>query len=310
MRARRGSTDLAGVLAVDKPTGMTSHDVVLAMRRATGEGRVGHAGTLDPLATGLLFVMVGRATRLEPYLAAHGKTYEARIMLGEATDTMDAEGAVIEERPVPSGLLEAVFAADLLATFAGEREQIPPRYSAVKVAGQPAYRAARRGEEIELAARMITVHSAHLLGIDAVARAWDVRFTVSKGTYIRALADEIGRVAGTVAHLGTLRRTAIGAAAVSSASSFDAVVAAGRDGLIQPLFLDPTALLGLRVVSADASVVADGRPVPVPAVRGLHGEVADGSLVSVLAGGCLRGIYRRFGAVLRAETVFEPGLQL
>ncbi len=309
MTARRGSTELAGVLPVDKPTGMTSHDVVAAVRRATGEGRVGHAGTLDPLATGLLFVMVGRATRLEPYLAGHDKTYEARILFGKATDTMDAEGMVVEERPVPTRLLDAAFASNLLATFEGEREQVPPRYSAVKIAGEPAYRAARRGEEIELAARRINVHSALLLGIDVAAQAWDVRFTVSKGTYIRALGDEIGRAAGTVAHLGALRRTAIGATDVSRAASLDAAVAAGRDGLLRSLFLDPVALLGLPVVSADLAVVADGRPVPLVATTRSDGDITDGALVSVLAGGCLRGIYRRLGAVLRAETVFEPGLQ-
>src|SRR5665648_353727 len=142
MSTRRGATDLSGILAVDKPSGITSHDVVAAVRRATGERRVGHAGTLDPVATGLLTILVGPATRLEPYLSGHDKTYVATIAFGTSTDTDDADGAVIQTVPVPGDVIDPDAASRLLASFTGEQLQVPPAYSAIKRGGQVAHRAA------------------------------------------------------------------------------------------------------------------------------------------------------------------------
>ena len=210
MTARRGATNLAGVLLVDKPQGLTSHDVLLAVRRATGERRIGHAGTLDPMATGLLFVLVGVATRLERYLVGHDKSYRARISFGVATDTLDAEGAVTETAPVPPGTLTDETARRLLAATLGPQDQDPPAYSAIKTDGVPAHRTARAGGTPVLEPRPITVHAAELVAIDAASLTWEVDFRVSKGTYVRALARDLGTAAGTVAHLTGLRRTSVG----------------------------------------------------------------------------------------------------
>ncbi|HZL05264.1 MAG TPA: tRNA pseudouridine(55) synthase TruB, partial [Coriobacteriia bacterium] len=192
MSTRRGATDLSGILAVDKPSGITSHDVVAAVRRATGERRVGHAGTLDPVATGLLTILVGPATRLEPYLSGHDKTYVATIAFGTSTDTDDADGAVIQTVPVPGDVIDPDAASRLLASFTGEQLQVPPAYSAIKRGGQVAHRAARAGEPLAIEPRPVVVRAAELIAIDSTVPVWDVRFTVSKGTYIRALARDIG----------------------------------------------------------------------------------------------------------------------
>ena len=184
--ARRGATGLSGILLVDKPEGMTSHDVVAIVRRATGEGRVGHAGTLDPAATGLLVVLVGPATRLEPYLSSATKSYEATIAFGAATDTDDADGVIVATSPVPENVRDPAYAQALLARFLGESEQVPPTYSAIKTAGKAAHRVARAGGEVVVQPRPIRVDEARLLGVDPATESWRVSFTVSKGTYIRA----------------------------------------------------------------------------------------------------------------------------
>ncbi len=210
--ARRGATGLSGILLVDKPEGMTSHDVVAIVRRATGEGRVGHAGTLDPAATGLLVVLVGPATRLEPYLSSATKSYEATIAFGAATDTDDADGAVIATSPVPTEVGDPVYARALLARLLGDSEQMPPTYSAIKTAGEVAHRVARAGGEVVVRPRAIRVDEARLLDVDPETESWRVAFTVSKGTYIRALARDVGLAADTHAHLSGLTRTNSGRA--------------------------------------------------------------------------------------------------
>ena len=188
-----------------KPAGPTSHDVVDIVRRALGTRRVGHTGTLDPFAAGLLVMVVGRATRLVPFAAAWSKSYEGRIRLGVTTDSDDATGRILAQRPVAvdQAALERV-----LDGFRGTYRQRPPAYSAVKVAGERAYRRARRGEQVEPEARDVEIRALEVTGFAAP----DVEFraTVSGGTYLRSLARDIGAALGCGGHLAVLRRTAVG----------------------------------------------------------------------------------------------------
>lgn len=303
MRSRRGATDLAGVLLVDKPAGATSHDVVDAVRRATGERRVGHAGTLDPMATGLLLVLVGRATRLERYLVGHDKRYEARIAFGRATDTLDAEGTVTDQMPVPEVLLDKEAAQVLLRSFLGQHEQMPPAYSAIKRNGVPAYRLARAGGQPELEPRAIEVTEAVVRSVDPVNKTWDVLFTVSSGTYVRSLARDIGVAGGTVAHLAALRRTRIGAADVSAALSLESIADRLADSGFSALTTDPVPLLEFPVSDVDPVEARDGRPVPY------EGALREGARATLTGAGELLGVYVRRGDRLAAETVFSPGIQ-
>ncbi|MCU0619438.1 MAG: tRNA pseudouridine(55) synthase TruB [Gemmatimonadaceae bacterium] len=200
-----------GLVLLDKPAGISSHDAVLAARRAAGEKRVGHAGTLDPFATGLLVCLFGRATRLLPYLPGEPKVYEATLAFGRETDTEDLLGAVVREAPLPSEA--AVRAA--LPHFVGPLLQVPPAYSAKRIGGTRAYEAARAGVAVELAPVPIVVNALELL-------AWngdgcDVRVTCGGGTYVRSLARDIARHVGSAAHLVALRRTHAGPFAVSDA---------------------------------------------------------------------------------------------
>ncbi len=300
MRSRRGATDLCGVLAVDKPGGMTSHDVVAAVRRATGERRIGHAGTLDPSATGLLVLLIGPYTRLEPYLSAESKTYEARIAFGAETDTDDADGAVTAEREVPEDVFDPARARELLERLLGRSMQTPPAYSAIKAGGRVAYKAARAGEALALEQRPIEVFEARLRGVDAGARAWDVAFRVSKGTYVRALARDLGRSAGTAAHLAALRRTRSGALDVAHAHSLDEVRDAAAKGALPQLFADGLTALALPVVEADPVPVTAGRRLP----RSLAPALPSGALAAVAARGRLLAVYRVADRALEPDAVF------
>lgn len=298
MRPRRGATSLSGILPLDKPEGMTSHDVVAALRRASGEQRIGHAGTLDPMATGLLVTLVGRHARLEPYLSARDKTYEARIAFGSATDTEDADGEVTGTAPVPERLFDPAEAETVLAGFVGPRQQTPPAFSAIKVDGEVSHRRARAGAEVVLEPRPIEVFEAELMGLDAGAMTWDVRFRVSKGTYVRSLARDIGLAAGTLAHLSALRRTASGPLRVAEAHSLTDAESAAAEGHLAGLFADPLAALDLPSVEAPASDVANGR-----AIEAGPDAPADGTAAAVTVEGRFAGVYRRQGDRLRAECV-------
>ncbi len=291
---RRGATALAGILLVDKPAGMTSHDVVAIVRRETGEGRVGHAGTLDPMATGLLVVLIGPFTRLEPFLSAAAKSYDARIVFGSETDTDDAEGAVVATAPVPDGVRDPDYARTMLAASLGKTSQVPPAYSAIKVGGRVAHRAARAGQQLELEARPVEVLGASLISIDRSAPSWDVTYTLSKGTYVRALARDLGRACGTVAHLGALRRTASGPLLIDDAISLQTVSVAARKGRLEALFAEPLSTLGLPVIEGDAARMANGRSIPL----GEEDAPAEESLFAVTAGGELAGVYRARGGRL------------
>jgi tRNA pseudouridine55 synthase len=197
---------ISGVLVVDKPVGMTSHDVVQAIRNGTGLRRAGHTGTLDPRASGVLVILVGPAVRLSEYVSASDKRYQAIIRLGSTTDTFDADGK-FTRNDVPVNVTEAEFDA-VLQTFIGEIEQTPPPYSAVKVQGRKAYEMARQGEEVELAPRKIQVH--HLEVLEWAPPEVVVDVHCSSGTYVRSLANDLGEKLGTGAYLVGLRRTKSG----------------------------------------------------------------------------------------------------
>jgi tRNA pseudouridine55 synthase len=197
---------VSGVLVIDKPIGLTSHDVVQIIRRGTGIRRAGHTGTLDPRASGVLVVLIGPAVRLSEYVSASDKRYQATIRLGGTTDTYDAEGIVTSEKP-STHITEEKF-DEILQTYVGEIEQVPPPYSAVKVKGRKAYEMARKGEQVELQPRKIQVYSLDILEWDPPEVVIDAY--CSSGTYIRSLANDLGESLGTGAYLIGLRRTKSG----------------------------------------------------------------------------------------------------
>ena len=198
-----------GLLVIDKQAGMTSHDVVAICRRILNERRVGHAGTLDPAATGVLVVGVGRATRLLRFVEDTDKEYVAEAAFGVTTTTLDAEGDVVAEKD-PSGVTE-VDLREVLGQFLGEIDQVPPMVSAIKVGGEALYRKARRGEDVERPARRVRVDEIELMSFDGGARARaTLRVRCSRGTYIRSLVADIGEALGVGAHVAALRRTKVG----------------------------------------------------------------------------------------------------
>ncbi|OGO31884.1 MAG: tRNA pseudouridine(55) synthase TruB [Chloroflexi bacterium RBG_16_54_18] len=197
---------VSGVLVVDKPVGLTSHDVVQIIRRGTGIRRAGHTGTLDPRASGVLVILVGPAVRLSEYVSASDKRYQATVRLGASTDTYDAEGTILSTRSVED-VTEDSF-DEILQTFTGEIIQVPPPYSAVKVKGRKAYEMAREGEEVILEPRTINVYSLEILEWSPPEVVIDVY--CSSGTYVRSLANDLGKSLGTGAHLVGLRRTKSG----------------------------------------------------------------------------------------------------
>jgi tRNA pseudouridine55 synthase len=196
----------SGLVLVDKPAGITSHDAVDRVRRATAIRKVGHAGTLDPMATGLLLMGVGRATRLLRFLGELEKRYEGSALLGVETDTLDADGSVLATTD-PSGVTEAALREEMLA-LEGDIQQVPPAFSAVKVGGERLYRAARRGERIDARPRLVHVASFELRGFDPPR--FDFAVACSGGTYVRSLVAETGTRLGCGAHMTALRRVAIG----------------------------------------------------------------------------------------------------
>lgn len=207
----------SGILLVDKPQGVTSHDVVARARRLLGTRKVGHAGTLDPMATGLLLLGVDSATRLLTYLVGLDKEYTATILLGAATDTDDAEGEVVA-RVDAAHVTDAAIAAGITA-LTGAIQQVPSSFSAIKVDGRRAYDRARAGEQVELAARPVTIHAFELLATRRAGAAieLDVRVVCSSGTYVRALARDLGARLGVGGHLTALRRTRVGPFLVTDA---------------------------------------------------------------------------------------------
>jgi len=235
---------VAGVVVVDKPAGMTSHDVVSRVRRLAGTRKVGHAGTLDPMATGVLLVGIGRATRLLGHLAGHDKTYLATIRLGVTTTTDDAEGEVVDTVDGAADVADADVAA-AMRSLTGDIEQVPATVSAVKVAGERAYKRVRRGEDVELPARSVTVQRFEVLARDGADL--DVLVECSTGTYVRALARDLGAVLGVGGHLTALRRTRVGAFDIAEARSLDALAEQ-----LEPLPMADVARRAFAVWEADA----------------------------------------------------------
>jgi len=265
-----------GILVVDKPAGMTSHDVVAVVRRRLGERRVGHAGTLDPDATGVLVLGVGRATRLLRFIEDGEKEYVADVVLGVETATQDASGDVLAEADA-----SAVTRADVeraAAGFVGAIDQLPPMMSAVKVGGERLYRKARRGEEIEREPRRVTVHAFELEDFEPGSRARArMRVRCSRGTYVRTLAHDLGRALGVGGHVATLRRTGVAAFREEGALALDAVDA----GSLRPL-IDAVAGYPRRDVDADgARAVAHGKATPAFGVVGEYAVVGPRGLVAM-----------------------------
>jgi tRNA pseudouridine55 synthase len=209
----------SGLVVVDKPAGMTSHDVVARVRRLAGTRKVGHAGTLDPMATGVLVLGVNRATRLLGHLTLTDKRYDATIRLGVTTTTEDAEGEVVETRPTDGVTEDAVRA--VLATFVGEIDQVPSAVSAVKVDGKRAYARVRAGEDVELPARRVTIHSLEVTAIDLPTV--EVAVHCSSGTFVRAIARDLGAALGVGGHLTALRRTSVGPFRLDDARTLEAL---------------------------------------------------------------------------------------
>jgi tRNA pseudouridine55 synthase len=218
-RGRADENPIDGVLLVDKPAGMTSHDVVARVRRAAGTRRVGHTGTLDPAATGLLILCLGNATRMSEFLIGMDKVYEGTLRLGVITDSYDMDGTVTEERPVPPLSLAEVQAA--MDGFTGDILQVPPMVSAVKVGGERLYKKARKGEEVEREPRPVTVAEFLALSMESP----EVRFVTrcTRGTYVRSLCHDVGQILGCGAVLSSLRRTAVGPHRVENAITLDAL---------------------------------------------------------------------------------------
>ena len=276
-----------GVLLIDKPSGMTSHDVVDAVRRSLGTRKVGHAGTLDPMATGLLVVGVGRATRLLRVLGDLPKTYEGTMRLGVETDTLDAEGEVLRTAPVHVAR-EEVLAA--MRALEGASLQRPPAYSAVKVGGRKLYEAARAGEAIEAPARPIRVDAFDLTGIDADEVGF--RVVCSGGTYVRVLAADVGTSLGCGAHLTRLRRTAIGPHAVEGATTPD------RPGVPRPIGTAVAHLPHVRLDEHESVAASHGRILGPAGIDGPYTVGADdGSPI---------GIYRDDGSKAVPEVILAP----
>jgi tRNA pseudouridine55 synthase len=291
-----------GVLVCDKPGGVTSHDVVARVRRLAGQRRVGHGGTLDPPATGVLVLALGRATRLLPFLPTEPKRYLAEVAFGTGTDTLDAAGAVTGTAGT-DGVDEAGLRA-ALAGFVGPQLQVPPMVSAIKVGGERLYAKARRGEQVDRAPRPILIHELELLGFSATEPPLATLAVVcSGGTYVRSIAADLGRALGTLAHLASLRRTAVGRFTEQDAhtlAELEELAGGGSGGLkersgsppagrgkLEAAVLDPAAAMAsapTRTLDAgEAAALANGRaldptgrPGPVAAVG------PDGRLVAVV----------------------------
>jgi tRNA pseudouridine55 synthase len=286
----------SGVLPVDKPEGPTSHDVVARVRRALGTRQVGHTGTLDPFASGLLLVCFGSATRLAEYLTPLPKTYRAVMRLGVSTDTDDHTGAVVAERALGAEV-DAARVAAALAAQVGEIRQVPPAYSAKKVGGERMYDVARRGGVVAMEAVPVTIHAIRVLRIDLPEVEFEVE--CGSGTYIRAIARDAGEALGVGGHLRALRRTRSGphdvAAAVPLAALDD------REAVASAILTPAAAVSHLPSVRVDAAGAEDlrhGRAVPV------SGDVPAGVPVAILsAEGALLAVGARTGDRVRPRKV-------
>lgn len=298
-----------GVLVVDKAAGPTSHDVVSRVRRLFATRKVGHAGTLDPPATGVLLVGLGRATRLLRFLQALEKGYEATVVFGATTATQDATGEVLERRPCTFGERELREASQALV---GDIEQVPPMVSAVKVGGEPLYRAARRGEVVERAPRRVRVYELSVSGFDPGSNTAGMRVRCSSGTYVRTLAADLGERLGCGAHLSSLRRVAIGSFGEGEAVRLDDLEPLGMADRLRRVLPMAVALRDLPALTVGGPAldgVRNGRPLDPadPAVSPPAGPGPDGGPVAVLdPQGHLVAVYEPIGGRLHAAAVLAP----
>ena len=289
MSQRRRGDGPSGVAVVDKPAGWTSHDVVAKARGVLGTRRVGHSGTLDPDATGVLVLGVGRATRLLRFLTELPKSYEAEIALGAETDTGDSSGSVVARWDM-AGVTEAAVRA-AAADLTGEIMQVPPMVSAVKVGGRKLYELAREGVEVERPARPVTVHRFDIAPA-AAEGVWRATVECSSGTYVRTLASDMGRALGGGAHLRSLRRTAVGGFTLEQARPVE-----------RPVLLPMAAAVGhLRGVSLDEAGAADVRHGKV-LDRGRLGATGDGPWAVHGPGGDLLAVYEPYGEAAKPMVV-------
>lgn len=280
-----------GVLVVDKPKGITSFDVVRDVRRALKVAKVGHTGTLDPMATGVLPLCLGEGTKIAQFITEATKAYDATLKLGATTDTLDADGTVLLQRPVPA--LTAELLEGVLSKFRGTFQQTPPMYSAVKVNGKRLYELARAGEEVERASREVTVFELLLRDFSAD----EVRFSVrsSKGFFVRTLAAEIGEALGCGAHLTALRRTQSGPFTLVQSVPLASLLANPESAKLVAIGDALVDVPALTVTGPEAARVKHGGLVEVgPTVTGLH-RVLDGSGQLLALADAVRGrlVYRR-----------------
>jgi tRNA pseudouridine55 synthase len=286
-----------GILVVDKPDGMTSHDVVSRVRRIAGEKSVGHLGTLDPMATGVLPLLLGKYTRLAQFFSLADKTYTGTIRFGFATDTYDAEGQTVEPVVTPSLTLEQVRAA--AAPFHGEISQMPPAYSAKKIGGKPAYKLAREGKPVELKPKTIQIHAFTIDSLEGDTASFQMK--VSAGGYVRSVAHELGQALGCGGHLSSLRRTQAGVFTLEQAHSLATLEALAAD--FESALLHPRTILPeMPSVTADPGALGKMR-------NGNQANLAEFSgaeLVKVFAG------QRDLVAVAKrvAGTLFQPMMVL
>jgi tRNA pseudouridine55 synthase len=308
-----------GLLVVDKPAGWTSHDVVARCRRLAGTRKVGHAGTLDPMATGVLVLGIGRATRLLGHLALANKGYSATIRLGRTTLTDDAEGESLVDADASRLSDEQVKAA--LAAFRGDVDQVPSSVSAVKIRGERAYKRVRSGEQVEIPARRVHIDALSLVALERTGPFVDAAVTVecSSGTYIRALARDLGAALGVGGHLTRLRRVRVGPFTTSDAHDLDALTESEAAAL-PVLSLDDVArecFSSYVVDEALVTAVRNGRPLQVRldssapvttpgAVAGAD-RLGPAAPVAVLApGGRFLALYEQHGPMARPVAVFDP----
>lgn len=287
-----------GLLIFDKPAGLTSHDVVSLVRRATGERSVGHLGTLDPMATGVLPLLLGKWTRLAQFFGAAEKHYEGSIHFGWATDTYDAEGQPTSEHRSLQSSLEQLQA--LSKNFQGTLDQMPPIFSAKKIGGVPAHRLARTGKDVPVKTARITIHAFHLTELQGDTAQFTMH--VSAGGYVRSVAHELGQLAQCGAHLSSLRRVQAGPFHIADAVTQAELIAAANAGTTAGLLLHPRAVLAdMPAVRADESAqgkLRNGMAVNLP-------EFSRAPLVRIFAGSELLGIGKRI-----AGTLIQPMVNL
>ncbi|SDC06009.1 tRNA pseudouridine synthase B [Cupriavidus sp. YR651] len=300
--------DVHGVLLLDKPLGLSSNDALVRAKRLLRANKAGHTGTLDPLATGLLPLCFGEATKFSQDLLDADKTYEAAVRLGATTTTGDAEGDIVTERPVTCDRAALDVA---IARFTGVIEQVPPMYSALKKDGRPLYEYARAGQTVERAARTVTIHALTLLDVTLqdAAPGFTMRVTCSKGTYIRTLAEDIGEALGCGAHLVALRRTAVGDLTLAGAVTLEQIDQQADEA--RPAMLAPVDALLQRCPSVHLDDAAMGRFLQGQRIarRDLPAdtEIDEGELARVYGDAPLRllGVARMREGALRPERLVK-----